>query len=44
MSRCPECDMLFELIWHRGYETPEYCPFCGLEIDYKELTNEDQTQ
>lgn len=34
-SHCSGCDMRFNLCWHRNpiYNEPEYCPFCGEEIE-----------
>jgi hypothetical protein len=34
-SQCSSCDMRFNLVWHRNpvYDKPEYCPFCGEEIE-----------
>ena len=34
-SHCSGCDMRFNLCWNRNpvYEKPEYCPFCGEEIE-----------
>ena len=34
-SHCDGCDMNFMLIWERNpvYDGPEYCPFCGEEIE-----------
>lgn len=41
--QCPECDVWFYVVWHLDpvAQGPEYCPFCGSEIDYRKLT-EDQ--
>lgn len=32
---CEQCEMDFQIIWARSlvYEKPEYCPFCGEEIE-----------
>lgn len=34
-SHCSSCDMRFNLSWNRNpiYQEPEYCPFCGEEIE-----------
>lgn len=35
--QCPICDAMFYVVWNNSYFTqggPEYCPFCGAEIDY----------
>lgn len=42
MVRCPGCDCCFYVVWARNpmYPGPEYCPFCGDEIDYAELWRE----
>jgi len=39
-SHCDSCDMRFNLCWNRNsvYDKPEYCPFCGEEIE--EVINE----
>lgn len=36
MVKCPECDAQFGVDYYCTIETlwPEYCPFCGAEIDY----------
>lgn len=33
--QCSECDVVFQVIWHRnGYtDGVEFCPFCGDEVD-----------
>lgn len=33
---CDECGVWFYVVWNRNavYEKPEYCPFCGEELDY----------
>lgn len=33
--QCSECDMRFSIVWDRNpiYDKPEYCPFCGDEIE-----------
>ena len=40
--QCPLCDMWFSVVWNLDpvIERPEYCPFCGGEIDYAELWRE----
>lgn len=40
-SHCSECDMRFNLCWNANpvYKSPEYCPFCGVEIE--EIVYED---
>jgi len=32
---CDNCDMRFSLVWNRNpvYTEPEYCPFCGDEVE-----------
>lgn len=32
---CSECDMRFSICWQRNlvYDEPQYCPFCGDEIE-----------
>lgn len=39
-SHCDSCDMRFNLCWNGNpvYDKPEYCPFCGDEIE--EVINE----
>lgn len=34
-SHCSGCDMRFSLMWMNNpvYKKPEYCPFCGDEIE-----------
>lgn len=34
-SKCSSCDMRFNLSWNRNlvYDKPEFCPFCGEEIE-----------
>ena len=35
---CVGCDARFYVVWAYAIETmggPEYCPFCGMEMDYK---------
>lgn len=34
-SHCSECGMRFNLCWNVNpvYNRPEYCPFCGDEIE-----------
>ena len=42
MIKCPLCEIWFEVIWnYNGIDEPEYCPFCGVEIDYKALIHEE---
>lgn len=33
--QCDSCDMVFSIIWNRNliYDQPEYCPFCGDEVE-----------
>jgi uncharacterized paraquat-inducible protein A len=33
--QCDGCDMVFSIYWTRNliYDQPEYCPFCGDEIE-----------
>lgn len=34
---CPECDAQFSVVWLNSLDTqggPQFCPFCGSEIDY----------
>lgn len=36
--RCPECDAVFMVVWHNSLDTyggPQFCPFCGEEMDYR---------
>ena len=43
MLRCPACDERFYVVWQRSATTgdgPEYCPFCGEEVDYSEMEEE----
>jgi hypothetical protein len=38
---CPECEAQFTVIWQNSIDTqdgPQYCPFCGAEMDYTERT------
>jgi len=42
MSYCTQCDAYFELEYDLSdtdFRDPEYCPFCGVEMEYGE--NED---
>lgn len=34
-SECSSCDMRFNLVWSRNpiYDLPQFCPFCGEEIE-----------
>lgn len=35
--QCPECLALFVVVWHNSIYTtrgPEFCPFCGVEMNY----------
>ena len=44
-SHCDGCDMRFGLWWNRNvvYDRPEYCPFCGEEIDeWNDETEEEE--
>ncbi len=43
---CPDCETVFYVVWNRNliYERPEYCPFCGSEIDYKALAEEAESE
>lgn len=39
--KCPFCRISFNVIWKisgmsKVYDKPEYCPFCGDKIEYKE--------
>ena len=44
-SHCDGCDTRFYLYWNRNlvYDKPEYCPFCGEEIEQviDETTDDD---
>ena len=32
---CPECDVQFMVVWaNDGFSLPEFCPFCGVQMDY----------
>ena len=32
---CPECDAHFDVIWlNNEHGGPEFCPMCGVQIDY----------
>jgi Zn ribbon nucleic-acid-binding protein len=36
---CPICDARFYVVWWRdGYSKPEYCPMCGVGLDYAKLS------
>lgn len=39
---CPDCEGRFSVIWSRQFEgqRPEFCPMCGVEIDYAENVSE----
>lgn len=40
---CPCCDESFYVVWNRSATTgngPDFCPFCGDEIDYAALQSE----
>lgn len=44
-SHCSECDMNFGLVWNRNlvYDRPDFCPFCGEEIeDYVDEREDEQ--
>jgi uncharacterized paraquat-inducible protein A len=34
MAKCPECDARFDVVFLRSHDLPEYCPFCGCEMQY----------
>lgn len=46
MYRCDCCDTEFSVIWNRNpvYNTFEYCPFCGDEIEGIESEEEDEDE
>lgn len=39
--KCENCEVCYTVIWSRNpiYDTYEYCPFCGEEIDEFEAAN-----
>lgn len=41
MIECPYCATVFEVAWF-GWQHPEYCPFCGIEMDYETETGEEE--
>lgn len=44
MIQCPECDVWFYVVWNRCawvFNGPDYCPFCGDEIDYASLQTQE---
>jgi hypothetical protein len=42
-SHCSGCDMNFALMWQNNpiYKQPEYCPFCGEDIEDYTYERED---
>lgn len=40
--QCNNCDMIFSIVWNRNpiYDQPEYCPFCGDEVE--EIVSEEE--
>jgi hypothetical protein len=45
-SHCSGCDMRFHLCWNRNpiYDGPEYCPFCGEEIEEVHLAEDEEAE
>jgi DNA-directed RNA polymerase subunit RPC12/RpoP len=43
LGRCANCDSEFTISWHIEQTDlqPYTCPFCGHEVDYEELDEED---
>lgn len=42
MIKCPECERWFEVVWlNDGLGPPEYCPMCGVELDYRASAKKD---
>ena len=41
---CTVCDEEFKILALVGETTPEYCPFCGSELDLKEEDYEEDEE
>lgn len=43
MIVCPECKRKFYVVWVTDvFGPPEYCPMCGVEIDYLKCMEEEE--